>query len=1174
MNRPSAMDTSNPVVPQDRRTIKEIRETQRLRRRQDQRYLSDIARSAQRMYLPVGEVLGEYEVKDICARFRASIPRVPRDKEESLPSVFEKVYDSVPVSGLLNLEGLPLHPAGVNMVKRDSYAVVNVRRMMGGSPAAPLGLKEIAAVMGERVLERKHVYTCGTWKGFMTRLEQQMGRECVSVYEMYERELGYKPSQEHMFKQLDILFPRKKSDWPVLDEDLGALLDRVSFTASSSAGPPYWRNKGECIDDIIDAGLPIVVKAIKEDKLNDLWMTNPEMFLCEVKNKMDRYEIQKLDEKTRPYACIPGHWAALFSVLTQKFQSGLETFDENPRSVNAYGFSAANGGLTKMYNWMRQVQQAKYIVYGDDTCLVVRRGADVYRVDPDFKQMDGSLHSADMALVCRWVLRACLKEDGLEKNYFWQAVEEQWESFASDPVFLIDGPEVYKKVRPHGMMSGVPGTTLFDTVKSALAWHVYLTVCDRDRQDPLDEEFCREFMLRNGLVVKEGTFSPAKVGKATPGLTITDHKFLGVQMLVEEYEGELVIVPTIPEDEALEMLVVQKDNPFDKSEGHLTNARRLFDRMRGLYITFGFGMPKIAEAIHNVVNSIDPLAVILVTQLPTGEKPDHILLEDFAYPDSSGFPTREFCLAMYGGFETKDEDWFKIYPTLEPTLQELRKESRLVEQEVKKVRRVTEAGVQSDTVEYVVSTVDVGTQTSYSREFDVLDSPERVQKQTMKKPHPRSEIVDPEGVKKKFLPDSGQSLRVLLEAGPMRVETVCRRLKVGVDRLEKDARKYAVYATGFSKDDVLSLAPIQTPASTLQEEHVSHMNKDVVDRGLDFRLAVKREAEKVRGGGHHKVLLRTSPKSLYIEDEFLADIPEPARDPSSVAEAIQMLNPLIAKNPLLTSMRWRTIDSNPALEEPVGVVLEVMVENTWYPVAMCRSLNKKLCQGYMAREIFRAKGHPPQSDIYSVQEPQAPVQVSWAEEVEREAGVLVPPEKHPLSDTQMAEVRDHLVKWINTKRQEEWDKWRLRKVDYQVLLMNMMLLYYQKGDIQTVKNIACETMWSYRELDPVVNKDVPPPPEPFSEGYKPVPMPRSRIPANRRPPEVVRASREGKHWPREQLPTDDSSASSDTSENMKDNLTKPRVYLGRNANRKNEYQRQKDNRKRNIRRRAKKPPSE
>lgn len=965
------MDTSNPILPQDRRSIAEMREVQRLRRRQDLGYLQEITRAATRYHLQVGSPpLDQTEVKAIFAEFERTRPKeVSRLKEEPIPDdVLEAVFERMPVCGLIGQDGLPLHPPAVN----NSKGSVCVRRMMGGLPRVPDGLNHVIEILGEKVLDVKHVYTSGTWKGFVTRIRKQMGRKTVPVRESYKRVLGSEPSMKKLFRDLDAMFPRRQSDWPSLESDLEAHLDRLKVTASSSAGAPYWRNKGEVLDTVILDGLPIVIKAIKDDKIGLLYENNPEMFLCEVKNKMDRYKVDELGEKTRPYCCIPAHWALLFSVLTQKYQSTLEVFDTCGHGVNAYGFSSAGGGLERMVEWMYTAdKRGKFVVYGDDTCLVVRVGDEIYRVDPDFQQMDGSLDNYDISLVCQYVLHCLEKEEGDGYNpFFWQEVTRLWEMHAADPLMIIDGTKIYKKLRPHGMMSGVPGTTLFDTMKSALSWNLYLDHCQMTGKPVLDEAHATQFMRDVcGLVIKPGTWQPERLPvNLSPGLLVTSHKFLGVQILVEEYEGENVFVPTIPLEEAIEMLVVQKDNPFEKSISRLGRARRLYDRCRGLYLTFGFGIPEVAEALHNVVNHIDPVAVVMCTQVLGGEKPDSILLEDFAYPDSSGFPTRNFCLGLYSKRGPEMEEWQQIFPTLTPILEALRKESREVEHKVKKM---AEIGTQVCFNVEVVPPVERET----SREFDVLQKKNPpCRSLSLGDFHPRSHI-EQEGVPKPYLPNLAMCIRAVLKyAGVLKISQLHHELGASVSAIRAAIKDAGLFCTDL-KDGEVSLQPIVTAAATEQSHlYQEAVSNKVIGENTKFRHAM--EAAVKRGD-----VMDVRPTELFVDPEFFSYV-ESLPEYATISEAVQGLPHEIVTQTPAKSMRWHTVGVHVGEVNPVEYAMQVQVSDLWVVVASCRGLNKKVCQTFIVQAVCDQCGKRVQGDRFSTQPP--PEEGDWAEEVEYE----------------------------------------------------------------------------------------------------------------------------------------------------------------------------------------------
>lgn len=906
---------------------------------------------ADRVELPVGlDIIPEIEVKQVYDKFVASIPVVPQLKEEDIPNILKVEAEDMPVCGLLAENGDPLHPPHLNNKKGK----VSVSRKMGGQPGAPLGLKQIIEIFGEEVTTRQNVYTGGTWKGLMTRVQKQMGRKTKSVFNMFKTELGYTPSKQQLFKILDSLFPREKSDWPILEGDLEEHLNKLKVTASSSAGAPYWRNKGEVMEEIIDVTLPVVVDAIKtKDGLRNLYQRQPELFLVEVKNKLDRYKIGELEQKTRPYCCVPAHWAFLFSILTQKFQESLQTFDKVESSVNAYGFSAAYGGLTRMYEWMMRTKRARYVVYGDDTCLVVNQGGKIYRVDPDFSQMDGSVDREDVKLTAEWVLASNLKDDGLDKSPFWDTVVREWVDMATDPQMIIEGEKIYTKKNPHGLMSGVPGTTLFDTVKSALAWYVYLQVCARDKQSPLDGDFASDFMRRNGLEIKAGTWNPAPIPtKLSTGLLLTDHKFLGVQMMVTEYKGEFVVVPTIPESEALEMLVVQKDNPYERVSSELTMQRRLYDRARGLFMTFGFTLPNIVDALHNIVNKLPGLPIIMLTNLGTGEKPEHIILEDFAYPDSSGFPTEQYCKALYAG-DPEMPGWLHIFPSLEPTLQMLRSEDRTV-------KRITLTTRMEDATVFVPTAVPYTEDKDIPETFEVLETqhPQSPPKNLV--PHKRSEIINVVTKEKpKVQPTLGECLHNhLLEQGPMKILDLTTKYRVTLPQFFEVAKQYGIVYTAAGFTGIAYVSDIQSPYKGKQEKTIqfAEENKTLINKGTSFRDALLNSVKE-------KEVVLTAPENIVIDRDALSlyRITNPPPMPKDEIKLLQWFNEWSNLLDGVHHVNWETTAFHLGQPNPVEVELIATVPqkngDAKVPIASCRAISKKIASQYIARAIYEQSGH-------------------------------------------------------------------------------------------------------------------------------------------------------------------------------------------------------------------------
>ena len=982
------MDTSNPIMSADRRTIAEIMESTKRRRRQDLEYIAGVAKTTQRVVLPVNSTkLPLTEVREICGEFNSSISSVPNVKDGDLPEdLFEVVFEEVPVCGLQDELGLPIHPAGVN----NSKGKLCVNRVMGGSAGSPLGLADIVEVVGEQVLKRTHVYTGGTWEGFITRMREQMGRKTVPLRKTLAV-AGKEVSYEYALRELDKYMPRSRnSNWPGVHTNLyDALTEGIKITANSSAGAPYWRNKGECMDHILDVGIPVLVEAIKSNTVGKLFAEQPEMFVAEVKNKLDRYELDKLSSKTRPYVCMPAHFAFLFSMLTQGFQETLEVFDkEGTRSSNsnAYGFSSANGGLARMVEWMRTAdKRGKVICYGDDAKIVVKRGGKIFCVDPDFKQMDGSLDHDDIKLTIAWVLKHLKQDAGEDKTpYFWEAVANLWLLNATQPLFVLDGKKVYRKKSPNGLMTGVPGTTLFDTVKSVLAWNAYLDHCEMSGADALNEDNATSYMAAQGLVIKPGTWNPAELPEAKDGVLMTDHKFLGVQILCKEWEGRLVYAPTIPEEEAIQMMVVQKDNPYEKVRSMTVQARTAYDRMRGYMITCGFTIPLMKDCIHNVVNNLRPEVILMDVQAVGGEKPDHILLQDFAYPDSSGFPSEDFCWALYAGDKEKAK-WTQLFPDLHGRLDLFKTEERVWG---KRLRAVTQdiglCGDAEGRFRKVVKLAPVP-------EPDIdpaLGDPVMFEKPhplVIKDPNPRSfiaRVVDSQHlIPEKRQKTRGEAILCFLadRGGLASVREVCDEFGMNGQQLYLEAKRYAFFVTGLHAEALVSQCAVQTPAKTIQDVIVKENREMPI--GVTNKGKV-RSFPKAHESGAPKVMIETSPEVISLDSAAVMRMASGLREGSRLmsllrkkmdaAEALRTLQPVVSA--YYHNMRWKTlpvvhvadrvtVGVTLLVDELVRVPLEELTSSDLgnpkvktFVMAECWSLNALLAKQYIAKAVLGMMG--------------------------------------------------------------------------------------------------------------------------------------------------------------------------------------------------------------------------
>nr|UYL86285.1 MAG: RNA-dependent RNA polymerase [Permutotetraviridae sp.] len=657
------MDASNPVADSTRMTISAIRERGRRFRRQDLAWLNRVCDELKRNYLPTipakenpdedeGAVMAQLGV--IIEKHQEKLDAAKKHSLLDAESLdFLEPLRPIPVCGLMN-DGVPLHPTGVHEAKGHVNNLLN----FGGVGICKNTVSLLSRIIETEeligVLETVPIFTMGTPQGLYERLKKQMT-------------IPPKPpkiSQSHFEKIMARAMPLNPNksliNW---NGDLYDLFENVETSYSSSAGAPYWRPKSEAVDDMLDLVLPKVAKALTNNTLKDLYKEQPELFVSIVKNKDDRYADPTT--KTRPYLALPWHWQTLFSVLAQGFCKKLYLFHEKPGCRNAYGFSYANGGGNKLYQFATSTQpgEPNYCVYGDDVDFYFKTpDGKLYRVCPDFSQMDGSVDPETVGHTIDWIYNTYAKEFG--ENGFWKNVCELWKSFATDPLFLVTGTTPYKKKNKSGIMSGVVGTTLFDTVKAILAYEEFVAIYNNASQ-LMDAKDIIAYFKGHGLTVKEGTWKPTMVApEHASGDKVTDLKFLGMQLLCQEYRGERIFVPVLEHHEWLNILVTPRDK---KADSRTTKQRYLFDRLRGLLATGGAFDDKFRMICNTILNYIPPAAIVMQVQVNGGRgaKPELVKAvgEEFNWCDSQSFPTKEWALDLYAPPHLKDPEvaMFRIF---------------------------------------------------------------------------------------------------------------------------------------------------------------------------------------------------------------------------------------------------------------------------------------------------------------------------------------------------------------------------------------------------------------------------------------------------------------------------------------------------------------------------------
>lgn len=623
-----------------------------LLKRQDYKLLQELVKDGHRVppekYLVEKEEVEEKLLKEL------EVSGVMEGGKGDVIVPMEPVLEQVLVS--------KYHPQGIRMdgahvsVQRTFPQRKRIRAMV----RALLAYNPNAAAQIEKV-----TYSGGTKRGFTTRLKKWSERRpqmMVPVLKQWGFD-GYDVLKKRMpFKSEGLL------DW---NQGLQDMVNKVTINKTSGAGPPFFQPKYRCLDEINKA-IDEIAKSISEGKCEQFLHENPEFILSECKNKMDRYEIGKIKDKTRPYWSFSAPVSVLISILCQDFCKNLYTFDKNARSANAYGFSYAHGGGKAMWDWMQATKEGemKFVVYGDDTKLVWRKNGRLHEVNPDFEQMDGSIDKDTVKITVDWIYGAYVEQYG--ENKFFRYVCDLWTSLACGSRFFVDGKKVYQN--PTGLLTGVVGTTLFDTVKSVLAYHLYV----HTKQDPNEKEKSYEFFRNMGLKVKDGTWEPVFVmEEPEEGSYASEEKFLGARLIYIQGAKELEPVPYIDEEDLVALVGNLRQQNLEKDTTLL--KRRLFDSARGYMITGAYHHPRIWNSMALIIEETPNEIVVQRVQAGSGrgERPelDKMIDEDFEWPSSDGYPTVKFCKNVYlsEGNTFQEEDlWTVAFPDLKIHLKNFR----------------------------------------------------------------------------------------------------------------------------------------------------------------------------------------------------------------------------------------------------------------------------------------------------------------------------------------------------------------------------------------------------------------------------------------------------------------------------------------------------------------------
>lgn len=655
---------SNPIISKDRYTVEEMLQQIGVAKKQDLRGLALLAQGAPRDLL---SSLPEPDFEQAKVLLGGGVKSLEVKQPMDL-SCLKKKADFCPVSNLV-YEGVQIHPEGTHQTrgqvttKRNFGRVGKQDSILSTAALASYPLAELES------LRDATVYTSGTPEGFSVRLKELTTRNCKSEG---------KPTE--IAKKLAKLLPtRQLPDWHDVDE----LFSNVKLTASSGAGAPYWVPTKDAMGAVLSTVLPLVLEHLEAGTLGKLAKEQPELFLTELKNKTDRYAVDEVHRKTRPYVCQGKHFSFLFSCVTQPMCHSLETWDVSD-TMNAYGWSMAHGGINRVYKRVMQLKEEavkkrkniyKIGIYGDDAKMFMcTKKGEVYAVDPDFKQMDGSVDYDTIQGVVKWMSNMYTEQHG--ESPLWDRVLSLMAIMASHPDMIVEGTTVFSKQKD-GLLSGAVGTTLFDTAKSALAYADLINQFETNPQLFFDTEGVTAWMLKqHGLVVKPGTWAPEKLTMEPEANTFwTQNKFLGMRFLWKEYKTKedvlkYTLVPSLNEDEWLDLLLHPRDdiNSVGKALSDVAKQRQSLDRARGYLVTGAAFNPRISDVLKKAIDMVPAVAVLMSVASGggKGEGPElfQVVGEDFSYPTSEGVPNLRWITMLYSDDDPEPQDWKPIFPTL------------------------------------------------------------------------------------------------------------------------------------------------------------------------------------------------------------------------------------------------------------------------------------------------------------------------------------------------------------------------------------------------------------------------------------------------------------------------------------------------------------------------------
>ena len=414
----------------------------------------------------------------------------------------------------------------------------------------------------------------------------------------------------------------------------------------SGSGVPMCRAKvGATYNDMpgIMERSAAILSAIADGTIAKWAAENEALNVVLLRNKMDKYLLDEVQKKIRPYYSFPAHWNILFQVIWQPIAEASIMWLDDPsgKSINAHGFSWNRGGADRIIDWIKTRPPGFHAAaYSDDMIwVIVTNDGKRYVLLPDFKMMDMSLGGAFGRLTYMWL--ELVMAAFWDKT--WKAVGELGCRRAFEAVIAIAMALLY--LIRGGLKSGIAGTPEFDQVASCAyigrLKAKYFSTIPSDKADvearlAKGVEEGRKFL---GLEIKAETLTMHEFveGEDYPWLI-----FLGHGIRKFEANGATYYVPVRPYDKIVLSLVSPKGT---YTKDGIARVRALMQRSVGIMVGGGWFYPELyfaAARLYNVwaAKGVTPASENDMTYAEFCTKPETTIeLRKF---DVRKFPTVEW----------------------------------------------------------------------------------------------------------------------------------------------------------------------------------------------------------------------------------------------------------------------------------------------------------------------------------------------------------------------------------------------------------------------------------------------------------------------------------------------------------------------------------------------------